>query len=1591
MNESRTCAVVGIGASAGGLAAMSTLFDAAPTLESLAFIIVQHLDPKGESHLVELLARHTPLAVGPARDGRAIEPGHIYVCVPNRDLVVSGGRLRLVDPETERSQRRPIDRFFDSLAAAYGDRAVAVILSGTAMDGSRGIAAVKAAGGTVIAQAPETAEFDGMPRSAISTGLVDLVLPVEKIARALASLSMQSPVDARVEPDGPVPVVEAATLQSILRVLHDHFDYDFADYKRPTLLRRTQRRMSLRSIDTFDAYAKLVRDDANEAAALFRDLMINVSSFFRDPAAWEELERQVIDPLIARRDNGDELRVWSVGCATGEEAYTLGMLLLERIDAAGKGIKPQIFATDVSDSLESARAGVYPETITTQLSPRRVERFFIKHDSTYEVRKPLRDMIVFARHNVITAPPFSRMDLICCRNMLIYIEPETQRKILWMFNFALRDGGTLFLGSAETIGTQTDLFEPLSAPCRIFRSRRLHANRFDFPRFSVADRRIGPLSSATSRRPAKDDFLTLAQRALLDRYAPPSVVIDAERQVLVYHGDTSRYLMQPGGEPTRDLLALVAAGVRPPLRHAINEAIAERRTVVTTGGYIKNRDPRRPVRLTVSPLGAPREESPLMLVSFEETPEPVTAVEGPGADEDSGGAYTLEQLEEERRLTRQDLHDVSQQYDRLVEEYSTSNEEMLSINEELQSANEELETCKEELQSLNEELNTLNNELRGKIEVVEQTNNDLNNLLVSTEVATVFLDMDCRVRWFTPAIQQVLRLIASDVGRPIADLASTVTGSQLQAEARGVLQNLIPVETEVVSDEGKTFIRRVLPYRTSDNRIAGVVATFVDITEHKRAEAEQRRLAERLATTLENITDGYFTLDPDWRFIFVNAEAERMVDRRRDELIGITLWEAFPETLGTSFEREYRRAVERNVTVNFVEYFPPLAKWFEVRACPSEQGLAVYFRDVTASRELTAELVNEQSRLVAAQAVAKVGSWETDLSTMEVIWSAETYRIFEMPPDGFSPTHPRFLQLVHPEERETVDRAFQGSLRHRAPRMIEHRIVMPDGRLKFVEERWQVVFDEQEKPIRVIGTCQDITERKQAEEALRLRDRAIQAVSQGILITDPNQTDNPIIFASAGFERMTGHRSDEVVGKNCRFLQGQDTDQETVRELRSAISAARSCAVEILNYRKDGKAFWNELTITPVLGPAGQLTHFVGVQTDITERRRLEEQYRQAQKMEAVGRLAGGVAHDFNNLLTIISGYSELLLDMPHLGSDVREAIADIREAGERAASLTRQLLGFSRQSILQPKVLDLNAVVTENGKLLRRLIGEDILFTMVLDPQLSRVKVDPGQLEHVLMNLAVNARDAMPMGGKLTVETSNVLLGDDSVATPPGGKAGHHVMLAMSDTGCGMTPEVMARIFEPFYTTKEVGMGTGLGLAMVFGFVQQSGGCIQVHSEPGRGTTFKVYLPAVSEQLAVERGSDSQAGLRGTETILLVEDEEGVRGLALMSLKTQGYQVLSATDGKDALNVLKDHRGPLDLILTDIVMPNISGPVLVQHLKANFPGVKVLFMSGYTDDAMIRHGLIEADVAFIQKPYTPLGLSRKVRQVLDEKSTDGG
>lgn len=513
----------------------------------------------------------------------------------------------------------------------------------------------------------------------------------------------------------------------------------------------------------------------------------------------------------------------------------------------------------------------------------------------------------------------------------------------------------------------------------------------------------------------------------------------------------------------------------------------------------------------------------------------------------------------------------------------------------------------------------------------------------------------------------------------------------------------------------------------------------------------------------------------------------------------------------------------------------------------------------------------------------------------------------------------------------------------------------------------------------------EINDHRRTEAGLRLRERAIQVVSQGILITDATLSDNPIVYASPGFERLTGYSQSDIVGKNCRFLQGPDTDPDAVLVVRNAIRTGRPCRIELLNYTKDGTPFWNELSVTPVRDDNQNLTHFVGVQTDVTDRRRLEEQQRQTRKMEAIGRLAGGIAHDFNNLLTVINGHSDLILAQLKNENPLHAHIREIQKAGLQAAALTAQLLAFSRQQVLALLVFDLNTIVRDTESMLRRLIGEDVSLVVELSPRPVPVKADVTQFGQVLINLAVNARDAMPRGGRLTIQTRNVVIDESACRLDPDAQPGEFVVLIVSDTGVGMDKKTLSRIFEPFFSTKELGRGTGLGLATVYGIVTQAGGQIKVNSIVGQGTTFQVFWPRVPEPAIARSPQISVPPLpRGTETVLLVEDQDAVRAVGGRILRTCGYTVLEASDGWQALQMAHAHPGPIHILLAVVVMPRLGGREVAEKLLALRPDCQVLFLSGYTDDAVLRHGVTQAECHFLQKPYSSLGLAQKVRDVLD-------
>ncbi len=830
--------VVGIGASAGGLEAFRRFFDAMAADSGAAFVLIQHLDPTHKSLTADLLAKNTTMPVVEVQDGVRIEANHVYTIPANADLAFADGVLHLAEPGQRRGARTPIDFFFSSLADQLQEKAIGIVLSGAGSDGALGLKAIEGNDGMTMAQTPETAQYDSMPKSAIATGAVDYVLPVEELPGMLIRYLCHSYIDGDAG-----QAAAGNSFESILALLHARTGYKLDHYKKNTLLRRIARRMSLVHAEDHDQYLKQLREDPGEIDTLIKDLFISVTSFFRDPPAWEALEQEIIKPLIARQDQRATIRVWVPACASGEEAYSIAMLLLEQLELAHKDCKLLVFASDINQTaVDFARNGIYPDSIAGDVGKERLRRFFIALDDGhhYQVSRRLRESVVFASQNLLVDPPFSRLDLILCRNLLIYLEPETQQKLIPLFHFALNVHGTLFLGSAETIGNQADLFETIDNKWRLFRrTGSIHHERLYHPE-PASDR--APVTAEPAAAEHIPRSVGVAQRQLLERFVPATVLIDQHYNLLYFWGATEDYLVQPAGAPTRKLLDHLRQGLRNKVKAAIQQGLRDNQTAVAAIRFRRGKVIAR-VSVTVSIVRNTGQADKLLLVSFEDQPESV-AVTPPEYDADES---LVQQMETEIRIAQDDLQAHIEQSESAREEFMTANEEVTSINEELQATNEELEASKEELQSVNEELVTVNSQLQDKLEELEKVNTDLNNLLNSTDMATIFLDREFRITRFTPAATQLLPLVSTDMGRDIGIFAQKFDPALLR-DAKHVLKKIVSLEAEIQSDAGHWYKRRLLPYRMADHRIGGVVITYSNITALKQEQQRATEAVEKLKT-----------------------------------------------------------------------------------------------------------------------------------------------------------------------------------------------------------------------------------------------------------------------------------------------------------------------------------------------------------------------------------------------------------------------------------------------------------------------------------------------------------------------------------------------------------------------------------------------------------------------------------------------------------------------------------------------------------------------------------------------------------------------
>jgi two-component system CheB/CheR fusion protein len=836
--------VVGIGASAGGLEALEHFLARVPQNSGMAFVIVQHLDPTRRGIMPELLQRTTGMKVVQVKDRTMVQPNCVYVIPPNKDMSILHGVLHLLEPASPRGLRLPIDFFLRSLAQDQQERSIGVILSGMGSDGTLGLRAIKEKAGVVLVQDPTTAKFDGMPRSAIDSGLADIVAPVDDLPGRILSYLQRTPLVHASELT--LEDKSQNALEKAIILLRAHTGHDFSLYKKNTFYRRIERRMGIHQIDKIAGYIRYLQENSQELDLLFKELLIGVTSFFRDTAAWEELRKKILPALIANRPAGQVLRAWVPGCSTGEEAYSLAMVFKEAMDT----IKPrkkmtlQVFATDLDkDAIEKARQGIYPENICADVAPVQMSRFFKKEERGCRVTNEIREMVVFAPQSLIMDPPFTKLDILSCRNLLIYLTTEMQKKLIPLFHYSLTRGGILILGSAETIGSFTDLFTPLKNKLRIYRREEsaLRPEPIEFPA-SFAP----PLPAGTEARPAPTPHLSLqsvADQLILERFAPPTVLVNDKGNILYVSGRTGKYLEPAAGKANWNIFAMAREGLRYELTNAFHKVIEQGGSVTVRELKVGTNGGKQYVDITVQRLEEPEALRGLVIIMFNDVSAPLETTK-PGRPGKAGKtpaqSARQEELERKYQQARMEAQTIREEMQTSQEELRSTNEEMQSTNEELQSTNEELTTSKEEMQSLNEELQTVNSELQGKVDELSRSNNDMKNLLNSTDIATLFLDNELNVRRFTTQATKIIKLIPGDVGRPITDLASDLLYPELAADAREVLRKLGFSEKPINTRDRRWFTVRIMPYRTLDDRIDGVVITFADITVAKTLEAKLR-------------------------------------------------------------------------------------------------------------------------------------------------------------------------------------------------------------------------------------------------------------------------------------------------------------------------------------------------------------------------------------------------------------------------------------------------------------------------------------------------------------------------------------------------------------------------------------------------------------------------------------------------------------------------------------------------------------------------------------------------------------------------------
>lgn len=1569
--ETKPFTVAGIGASAGGLEALRILVADLPAGENIAYVILQHLDPNHRSMLASLLASETTLTVREIQDGTDLTADTIFVAPSGGSIALSGKTLVVHEKQPPSGPKPSIDLFFSSLAEHFKEKAVGIILSGTGSDGARGMRDIHAAGGITMVQQPDSAKFDGMPNAAIDTGTIDLVLPADRIGHELLDV-VRSPVLKTRERASDTPPDE---LSRIIDLLKTHTGRDFSDYKPNTIHRRISRRVAIRKLASLGDYISFAENNVEELNVLSKEILISVTGFFRNEAAFRTL-RKSLPSLFEGKTPKEILRVWVPGCATGEEAYSLAILLSELLGTPEQS-RLQLFGTDIdTEAIAVARSGVYAEASLVGVDPEIVNKYF-KHEGGFRrVAKSIRDQIVFARHDIIKDPPFLRLDLIACRNLLIYFNTELQNRLIPIFHNALNPNGILFLGKSESIGRHSDLFLPISREWRIYRRKTLSNGRFASVAARLPRTRI-PASEAAGdrhrRAPSPGDLLS---RALSDTFGPPAVLISKKWELLHIRGDVTPFLTLSEGDSGLDIMSLARKGIRTFLKTAIHKAVRDQAPVISQ--RIRWEDAERNPRflnLHVRPLKTDGNAEGVMMIAFEFIPDAAPQPSETVQDGDDGD-QRIQELERELAIANDRLKTAVEEFENANEELQSLNEEFQSANEELQATNEELETGNEELQATNEELTIVNDELQARTAALTRANADLENILKRMGIPMVLVDRDLRVRHATPPAALIFNIMPGDRGQNLMNLGTHVDIPDLRRDLQSVIENGNSIERHL-DTAAKIYELRIYPYYAESDQIDGALITFYDNTAIVRREQEFRALAE-------NATDVVVRFDKQLRHRYVNGIIETYTGIPPETFIGKTNRElGMPEDLCRLWEdacnRSIRTAGENRIQFEFPATTGPRS--FDCRITPefSPNGrvisLLVISRDITDQKEAREALERSHRQLTDILESISDGFFSLDDDLTVLYFNEAAGRLL-----GRSPAEVLGKPLF-----EAFPEAAGSEFETRYKRAIDTKAQMVFEAYFDAEpyENWYAVRV-YPRPDGISVYFQVITEQKQAEAALRESEekfsRAFRFNPAAMAISTLDE--GRYVDVNNAFTEMFGYDKPAIIGSTAGALGIWQSDDQRENMLEKLKREGRLILQEAVFRTRSGDELTGLFSSERI--DVKSDTCILTAILNLTEQRRLEKRIRHKQKMEALGTLAGGVAHDFNHSLAVIVGFSEMAIDKLADGESPKSELQNIFDAAMEARDLVKRILIFSRHAAIKREPVVINGVVEYCLKMLQDTLPASIdLREEITETPLS-VLSEYSQIQQMVVNLCNNAAKALPeTGGVIDIRLAPVTIETTAPDHPEEMVPGNYALLTVTDNGHGIAPELMDKIFDPYFTTRKIGEASGLGLAVVQGIVRRMKGQIRVESTPDQGAKFSIYLPLLEKPVPAVKGAASPIP-KGRGTLLIVDDEIHITEILSQNLKRLGYRVNAFNNSREALEKFSAGPEKYDLVITDMTMPNMSGIRLAEQLKALKPDIPVILCTGYSEQIKSKSPSEIGVDAILMKPVEKRTLAEVIIDLLN-------